>query len=136
MASTLQKLLIPIFGYCNLSIPFLKHFTEDPPHKQKHLVVLNQYSLIFHTLLMQRLQFVPITLQVTLTFTLWNGVLLFQQTLHNHRARLLQLCKVANTLHKLSQPYHNLTKLQQGCYNLVNSVWVSRPCTYYYSNVH
>ena len=31
MASTLQKLVIPIFGYCNLSIPLLKHFIEDPP---------------------------------------------------------------------------------------------------------
>ena len=40
MASTLQKLVIPIFGYCNLSIPLLKHFIEDPPHRQKHLVDL------------------------------------------------------------------------------------------------
>ena len=32
MASTLQKLMIPIFGYCNLSIPLLKHFIKDPPY--------------------------------------------------------------------------------------------------------
>ena len=30
MASTLQKLMMPIFGYCNLSIPLLKHFIEGP----------------------------------------------------------------------------------------------------------
>ena len=88
----------------------------------------NQYSLVFHTLFIQshtlfiqRLSFVLITLQVTLTFTC--GVLLFQQPLHNHHARLLQLCKVANTLHKLPQLCDNLTKLQQGCYNLVIFVW-------------
>ena len=55
---------------------------------------------------------------------MWNGVLLFQQPLHNHHARLLQLCKVANTLHKLPQPCDNLTMLQQGFYNLVISVWI------------
>ena len=33
MASTLQKLVIPIFGYYNLPIPLLKHFTKVPPHK-------------------------------------------------------------------------------------------------------
>ena len=31
MVSTLQKLVIPIFGYCDLSIPLLKHCMEDPP---------------------------------------------------------------------------------------------------------
>ena len=31
MASTLQKLVIPTFGYCNLSIPLLKHFIKDLP---------------------------------------------------------------------------------------------------------
>ena len=56
---------------------------------------------------------------------LWNRILLFQQPLHNHQARLSQLCKDVNTLHKLIQPCDNLTKLQQGCYNLVVSVWVS-----------
>ena len=50
-------------------------------------------------------------------FYLWNGVLLFQQPLHNHHARLLQLSKAMNTLQKLPQPYHNLTNLKQG------SVW-------------
>ena len=45
---------------------------------------------------------------------LWNGVLLFQQPLHNHHARLLQLCKVVNILHKLPQPFDNLlTTLSQ-----------------------
>ena len=40
MASTLQKLVIFVFGYYNLSIPLLKHFIEDPPHKYKYLVDL------------------------------------------------------------------------------------------------
>ena len=43
-------------------------------------------------------------------FYLWNEVLLFQQPLHNHHARLLQLCKFAKTLHKLPQPCENLVK--------------------------
>ena len=46
-------------------------------------------------------------------FYLWNGVLLFQQPLHNHHARLLQPCKVANTLHKLPQPPDNLVTALQ-----------------------
>ena len=41
MASTLQKLLIPIFRSCNLSIPLLRHFIKVPPHKYKHLVDWN-----------------------------------------------------------------------------------------------
>ena len=108
MASTLQKMVIPIFGYCNLSIPLLKHFIKVPPHKYKH------YSLMFHTLFIQRLSFVIIILQVTLTFT-YGKVLLFQQLLHNHDARLLQLCKVANTLYKLPQPCDNLVTTLQSC---------------------
>ena len=43
-------------------------------------------------------------------------------------------CKVTNTLHKLPQLCDNLTKLQQGCYNLVISIWVgsifTNPVTY------
>ena len=41
MASTLQKLVIPIFRSCNLSIPLLRHFIKVPPHKYKHLVDWN-----------------------------------------------------------------------------------------------
>ena len=70
MASTLQKLVIPISGYCNFTIPLLKCFIKDSPHKYKHLVdLINSYSLMFHTLLTQKLSFVLITLQITLTFT-------------------------------------------------------------------
>ena len=29
MASTLQKFVIPIFGYCNFQVPLLMHFIED-----------------------------------------------------------------------------------------------------------
>ena len=36
---------------------------------------------------------------------------------------LLQFYKVVNGLHELRQPCRKLTKLQQGCYNLVISVW-------------
>ena len=36
MASTLQKLVMPIFGYYNLSISLLKHFIKVPPHM--HLI--------------------------------------------------------------------------------------------------
>ena len=34
MASILQKLVKPIFGHCNLSIPQFKHFIENPPHSR------------------------------------------------------------------------------------------------------
>ena len=71
----------------------------------------NQHSLMFHTLLIQRLSFVLITPN----FYLWNRVSLLQQPLHNHHARLLQLCKVVNTLHKLPQPCDNLVTTLQGC---------------------
>ena len=78
---------------------------------------------MFHTPLILRLSFVLITLQVTLTFTCGKEFLLFQQLLHNHDARLLQLCKVVNTLHKLPQPCHNLvTTLSQPCHNLVTTL--------------
>ena len=50
MASTLQKLLMPIFGYCNLSISLLKHFIKDPTQVEA-LSRFNQYSLMFHPLL-------------------------------------------------------------------------------------
>ena len=58
-------------------------------------------------------------------------VLLFQQLLHNHHARLLQLCKVVNTLHKFPQSCDNLAKLQQVCYNLFISIWVCNIYAYY-----
>ena len=38
MASTLQKLLIPIFGYSNVSIPMFIHFIKELPYKYKHVV--------------------------------------------------------------------------------------------------
>ena len=84
MASTLQKLMIPIFGYCTLSIP------------------------------------------LNYNFYLWNGVLLFQQPLHNHHARLLQLCKVANTLHKLPQLCDNLVTILQSCSKVATIIGVAR----------
>ena len=31
MVSTLQKVVIPICGHCNLSILVLKHLIKDPP---------------------------------------------------------------------------------------------------------
>ena len=40
-------------------------------------------------------------------------------TTSHHYARLLQLCKVANTLPNC----HNLVTTLQGCYNLVISIW-------------
>ena len=50
-----------------------------------------------------------------------------QQPLHNHHARLLQLCKVANSLHKLPQSCDNIVTTLQGCskscHNLVISIW-------------
>ena len=58
--------------------------------------------------------FVLITLQVILTFTC-GMELTIQQPLHNHHARLLQPCKVANTLHKLPQPCDSLVITLQGC---------------------
>ena len=61
------------------------------------------------------------------SFYLWNGVSLCRQPLHNHYERLSQFYKVVSTLHKMLQPCDNLTKLQQGCYNLEISIWNS--CT-------
>ena len=113
MASTLHKLVITIFGYCSLSIHCLSallkiHHTSS----YKHLVgLINNCSLLDYI----EVKFYFYNLSSNFNFYLWNGVLLFQLPLHNHHARLLQLCKVVNTLHKLPQPCDNLTKLQQGC---------------------
>ena len=128
MASTLHKLVISILGYCNLSMPLLKQFIENPPHKYIEVLCrFNQYSLMFHSVYIQ-VKFCSYNPSSNFNFYLWNGVLLFQQPLYDHYVRLLQLCKVANTLHKLPQPCINLIttlqiKLQQGCYNLVISIW-------------
>ena len=43
MAFALKKFVTPIFGYCNLSIPLLKHFIEDPPHK--YVEALSGYGI-------------------------------------------------------------------------------------------
>ena len=117
MASTLQKLVISIFGYCNLSIPLLKQFIENPPHKYiEALCRFNQYSLMFHSYSVDiEVKFCSYNPSSNFNFYLCNGVLLFQQPLHNHHARLLQLCKVANTLHKLPQPCVNLITTLQSC---------------------
>ena len=75
MASTLQKLVIPIFGYCNLSIPLLKYFIEDPTLMEA-LSRLNQYSLMFHTLLMYiEVKFCSYSPSSKFNFYLWNGAL-------------------------------------------------------------
>ena len=115
MASTLQKLLIPIFGYYNVSIPLLKHFIKETPHKYKHLATrLNQYSLMFHTLLIQRLRLFLITLQGTLTFTCGMKFYYF----NNHFSTIMQGCYNSArlpTLHKLPQPCDNLVIALQSC---------------------
>ena len=92
-------------------------------HTSRSTYRFNQYSLMFHTLFIE-VKFCSYNPSSNFNFYLWNGALLFQQPLHKHHARLLQLCKVANTLHKLPWPCHNLTMLQQGYYNLVISIWI------------
>ena len=56
-------------------------------------------------------------------FYLWNEVILFQQLLHNHHARLLQLCKVAKTLHKLPWPCDNLVTTLQSCSKVATTIF-------------
>ena len=120
--------MVPIFGYCILSMPLLKHFSKDPPGQVE---ALNQYSLteVSYSAYI-KVKFCSYNPSSNFNFYLWNGVLLFQQPLHNHHARLLittlQGCKhLAQIATALGKPCHNLTKLHQGCYNLVISIWVT-----------
>ena len=78
MVSTLQKLLIPTFGYCDSSIPLLKHFIEDPPHKYfESLSILNQYSQIDVSYSAYiEIKFCSYNRSSNFNFYLWNGVLL------------------------------------------------------------
>ena len=112
MAYTLQKLEISIFGYCNLLISLLSTLLKDSPHKQKHLVAIQPNVSYSAYIEVKVCSYNPSS---NFNFYLWNGVLLFQQPLHNHHARLLQLCKVANTLHILPQPCDNLVTTLQSC---------------------
>ena len=109
---------MPIFGYCDLSIPLLKHFIEDPPHKYfEALSRFNQYSQIDVSYSVYiEVKFCSYNPSSNFNFYLWNGDLLFQQPLYNHHARLLQLCEVANTLHKLPQPCIIAARLLQLSY--------------------
>ena len=67
---------------------------------------------MFHPLLIQRLSFVVITLQVTLNFTC--GIKFYYFS--NHFTTIMQgLCKVVNTLHKAPQPCDNLLTTLQDC---------------------
>ena len=72
----------------------------DPLHEYKHLLdLINIHSLMFHTLVYIEVKFCSYNPSSNFNFYLRNGVLLFQQPLHNHDTRLLQLYKVVNTLH-------------------------------------
>ena len=119
MASTFQKLVIPVFGYCNLSIPLLKHLIKDPPHKYKHLVdLINSHSLMFHTLLIIiEVKFCCYNPSSNFNSYLWNRVLLFQQPLHKHHACLWTPCtNCHNLVTTLSQPYKVAARLLQPSY--------------------
>ena len=110
MASALQKLLIPIFGDCSLSFPLLKHFIEDSPPLSK----FNDVSYSAY----KQVKFCSYNPSSNFSIYLWNGVLLFQQPLHNHYARLLQLFNkhLAQMVTTLSQPYKVVARLLQPSY--------------------
>ena len=78
MASMLQKLAIPIFGYCDLSIPLLMHLIKDPPHKYfEALSRFNQYSEIDVSYSAYiEVKFCSYNPSSNFNFYLWNGVLL------------------------------------------------------------
>ena len=112
MASTLQKLLIPIFGYCDSSISLVKSTLLKIYHTSisKHFVDFNPYSLMFHTLHIQRSSFVLITLQVTLTFTCGMEFYYF----NNHSTTIMQGCYNSARLRPPCTNYHNVvTTLSQ-----------------------
>ena len=119
MALLLQKLVIPIFGHCNLSIPLLKHLLNIHQTVEA-LSRLNQHSLIFHTLLIQKLHFDPIALQVTLTFTcgmefqyLDNQFTANMQGCSNSARLQTLFTKCHNLVTTLSQPYKVAVRLPQ-----------------------
>ena len=123
MASMLQRLVIPIFGYYNMSIPLLKHFIKDLPHKQKHYLDLINIALqpdVSYSAYME-VKFCSYNPSSNFNNYLWNGYFnnhftTIMQGFYNS-ARLQTPCaNYHNPVMALSQPYKVAARLLQVSY--------------------
>ena len=117
MVSILQKFVVPIFRYCNCQ----SHCYWRSTTQVEALGRFNQYSLMFHTLLIQRSSFVLIILQVTIMST--SGMEIY----NNHFTTIMQGCynsarmralftNFLNLVTTLLQPYKVGARLLQSSY--------------------